>query len=557
MKTFALKNSSNEPAAAHHRAAKHVPENRRSSAFPGTMPYIQRKPACSCDGGCPTCAGVIQPKLTIGQPNDKYEQEADRVADRVMRMPEPQVQRKAGCSSCGDFDEEQIQTKPIGDQITPLVQRQEEEEIEEEDVTVRPKSADNKSPPAAAGAGLQSRIQLLKGGGQPLPQSSRSYFEPRFGRDFSQVRVHTDRTAVQMTRDLNAQAFTYEKNIFFNHGKYSPGTSAGNRLLAHELTHVVQQGKKTAGAPAVQRLGDLSQRPGDLTCPLPDSSPLGEYSIIFGISRSALSDLHRTTISNFVARWHARGGIDDVRLDGYASTDGPDPLNWRLSCARALAVRAEMLHPTDGSPGIPARHIHFFAHGETDEFHTSLPPNRRTEITSIPLRTGVRRCEVRTGPTYTPNGTLPAPPAPPGTMRTVDFDLDAEFENDPANGVYPSCCEIRQYILWTEDPPPRHAGFTPVANFDDNVWYEDRDDNVPDGRYGHRAGIHSQPIVLWDEYIDAAGNRDMANGHIYRGWDGPGTPFVRNDEWQFILKVIDTCNGDRDVGSVDYVAVDW
>ena len=291
-----------------------------------------------------------------------------------------------------------------------------------------------------------------------------------------------------------------------------------------------------------------------MTCPVADSCPVGEYSIIFGISRSALSDLHRTTISNFAARWHARGGIDDVRLDGYASTDGPDPLNWRLSCARARAVRDEMIAPTDGSPGIPSRHIHLNAHGETDEFSTSLPPNRRTEITSIPIRTGDRRCVLKSGPTYTPNGTVPAPPSVGGALRRVRFDMASEFEDDPARGIHASCCEVRQFILWTEDPPPNHAGFRPAASFDNNVWYEDRDG--ADTRYGHRAGVHSAP-ANFDQYLDGAGNRDQANGHIYSGFDIPGGAPTRTGEWQFIIKVIDTCNGDRDAGAVDYVAVRW
>ncbi|MEW6417504.1 MAG: hypothetical protein AB1480_05205 [Nitrospirota bacterium] len=58
------------------------------------VPIIQLKPICPCDGGCPRCAGVIQPKLTIGQPNDIYEQEADRIADQVMQMPDPAIQPK-------------------------------------------------------------------------------------------------------------------------------------------------------------------------------------------------------------------------------------------------------------------------------------------------------------------------------------------------------------------------------------------------------------------------------------------------------------------------------
>lgn len=158
---------------------------------------------------------VIQAKFKVGQPNDKYEQEADCIADQIMRMPEPGIQRQS---------------------TTP----ENTTEGEEEDFLLMFKSYTGKSPTLSPG--LTTQLQAQKTGGQPLSQSSRSFFEPRFGRDFSQVRVHTGNTAAGMARELNAQAFTYGKNIFFNDGNYSPGTSSGNNLLAHELTHVIQQG---------------------------------------------------------------------------------------------------------------------------------------------------------------------------------------------------------------------------------------------------------------------------------------------------------------------------
>jgi len=189
--------------------------------------------------------------LTIGASNDKYEQEADRVADQVMRMPEPAIQRSAGCSSCGELDEEQIQTKPIGDQITPLVQRQEEPEEEEEPAQLKVLSG--RSPPV--GGSLHNQIKSLKGGGQPLPESSRTFFESRFGRGFNDVRVHTDAKAAKQAKSVSAQAFTTGKDIVFGDGQYSPQTRQGKHLLAHELVHTIQQtgsGKKEP-VPNIQR----------------------------------------------------------------------------------------------------------------------------------------------------------------------------------------------------------------------------------------------------------------------------------------------------------------
>jgi hypothetical protein len=294
MKTLTIKNTVNEPLTGGHKTAKPVqtPVSTLTS-LPAAVSHIQSKSLCACDGGCPRCSGVIQPKLTIGQPDDKYEEEADQVADQVMRMPEPKgslvngqsplVQRKTGCSSCGEMDEEEpIQTKPIGDRITPLVQRQvdeEEEEVqpklngndkiqrqvdeepdEEEEEPAQLKALSNKSPPSPVGPGLQASVQSLKGGGKPLSAASRAFFEPRFGRDFSGVRVHHDPQAAKAAQAVNAQAFTMGRNVVFGAGKYSPATAAGKRLLAHELTHVMQQAH--TGRRLLQRKAKPPQKAG-------------------------------------------------------------------------------------------------------------------------------------------------------------------------------------------------------------------------------------------------------------------------------------------------------
>jgi len=259
MKALASKNTVNESLTGGQKTAKplQTPVSPLAS-LPAAIHYVQRKPLCACDGGCPRCSGAIQAKLTIGQPNDKYEQEADRIADQVMRMPEPKgslvnghsslVQRQAGCtgSTCNE-EEEPIQTKPIGYQITPLdyVQRQEEsipeEEEEKEEEPVQAKSLTSKAPPVTSG--LQSQIQSMKGGGQPLPDSTRAFFESRFDRDFSQVRVHIDGIAAEAAKSVNASAFTFGKDVVFDDWQYSPETVKGRQLMAHELTHVVQQAK--------------------------------------------------------------------------------------------------------------------------------------------------------------------------------------------------------------------------------------------------------------------------------------------------------------------------
>jgi hypothetical protein len=208
-------------------------------------------------------SGSIQAKLKISKPNDKYEKEADRVADKVMSMLEQEgalinghsslAQRKSECP-----EKEGIQTKPLAVQITPLVQRQvgheekkepiqtkllqqqvNEEEEEEEEEPIQAKQATNQT--TRGNSNIESNVNSLKGGGQPLPESTRSFFEPRFGVDFSQVRMHSDSKAAEAAKAINATAFTKGKDIVFGAGHYSPKTTTGKKLLAHELTHVVQQ----------------------------------------------------------------------------------------------------------------------------------------------------------------------------------------------------------------------------------------------------------------------------------------------------------------------------
>ena len=185
-------------------------------------------PKCTV-GGLP-----IQPKLRINEPGDLYELEADRVAEQVMRMPEPGVQRQVEHE---DEEEEMLLAKPLTEEITPLVQRQVEPEEEEEELQAKSISGHI----SEVNPNLESHIQFLKGSGQPLPESARAHFEPRFGRDFSQVRVHTDANAAELAQAVNARAFTVGQDVVFGTGEYAPGTSEGRRLMAHELVHAVQQ----------------------------------------------------------------------------------------------------------------------------------------------------------------------------------------------------------------------------------------------------------------------------------------------------------------------------
>lgn len=186
-------------------------------------------------------SGVIQAKLKIGQPNDIYEQEADRVADEVMLMPEPQIPPKPTCPfangpSCGEEDiGEIVQTKPLAEQITPLVQR----EVEEEKEIIQKEEGSGQS--FEVSTEIESRINSVMGTGQPLPETIRAYFEPRFGYDFSKVRVHIDDKANKSARMFNSLAYTIGHDVVFQRSHYQPTSMGGKRLLAHELAHVIQQ----------------------------------------------------------------------------------------------------------------------------------------------------------------------------------------------------------------------------------------------------------------------------------------------------------------------------
>jgi len=182
----------------------------------------------------------IQAKLAVGPANDHYEREADRVAATVMQTSErsvPQIQRQ------GLEEEDQtIQTKPLVSSITPLIQRQETPEEEENPVQLR---SDGGQPSVASGA--EHVIERARGGGQPLPDGLLARMERSFGADFSAVRVHADSESDSLNRSLHARAFTTGQDLFFRRGEYNPESRRGQELIAHELTHVVQQNGGKSG----------------------------------------------------------------------------------------------------------------------------------------------------------------------------------------------------------------------------------------------------------------------------------------------------------------------
>ena len=199
----------------------------------------------------------FQPKLSVGQPGDKFEKEADNVADKVVskkgmddgpaiqRQEISSIQRLATPIEDENFatnDERMKRDRELREK--PEVQTKCSHCEEEEKNAVQKKEG---SSPGVASDSLTGRIDSSRGKGSPLPGSTLSEMQSSFGQDFSQVNIHTDAESVEMNRELGAQAFTHGSDIYFNTGKFNPASTTGKHLLAHELTHVVQQGA-TAGS---------------------------------------------------------------------------------------------------------------------------------------------------------------------------------------------------------------------------------------------------------------------------------------------------------------------
>jgi len=173
---------------------------------------------------------AIQPKLIINQPNDIYEQEADAMADKVMRS-------SAQKSTQGLF------FKPAS-----FIQRQRAHCGEEEKLQMK---SDGQNDNAITVPPLVNDV--INSVGQPLETGTKNFMKERFGYDFGSVQIHNDSSAHQSAAAINALAYTHGDHIVFNEGRYEPGSNSGKHLLSHELTHVVQQSGNTPVQKLIQR----------------------------------------------------------------------------------------------------------------------------------------------------------------------------------------------------------------------------------------------------------------------------------------------------------------
>lgn len=172
---------------------------------------------------------TIQKRSSVGSAKDAYEVEADNMANKVMskHVSSAQNYSQAGAllpKKCAAYkQEEKVQTRPLVNNITSFVQKSSNESA------------------VVVSNHVENQINSSRGAGNSLDNGTKNFMESHFGIDFSDVKIHTGSQAVQTSRELNAEAFTVGNDIYFNEGKYSPNSDSGKHLLAHELTHTVQQ----------------------------------------------------------------------------------------------------------------------------------------------------------------------------------------------------------------------------------------------------------------------------------------------------------------------------
>jgi hypothetical protein len=250
----------------------------------------------------------IQPKLKINAPGDRFEQEADRVAEQVMRMPEPLVQRKPQWAP-------PTQSNPFA------IQRMCDACAKDEKETLQAKSAGNTGGMVAPG--IAQQIQNSRGGGKPMDPGTRTFMESRFGTDFGKVRIHADKNAALFNQRLQARAFTFGRDVYFNQGHYSPCSVEGRRLLAHELVHVVQQGAESNLSTIQRKLNSETPQDELYGPPLPDR---------LSISSATNNEGKQPELGEFIGK--------DINKAGKISADAT---NFKDAVAIGMNIRSKPL----------------------------------------------------------------------------------------------------------------------------------------------------------------------------------------------------------------------
>ena len=457
---------------------------------------------------------LFQAKLSVGAPDDPFEQEADKISHQVMDSYEQVTNVQSKLSTLGL--QTLIQPMAVATISRKLQKRilraayflqskcdQCEKEEKEHGLNKKSNRLQFDGDGAQVSAQTEARIESQRGSGQAMDPVTQTAMESSFGADFSSVRIHTDSSAVQLSRDLNAHAFTVGNDIFFNEGTYQPHTKGGAGLLAHELTHVVQQGAAVQNK-SVNRLPHSS---------LFNHATLSKLSSMNG-NAAQQARLYRKQIAQF-------------------QKEVPDGTMMKQQQQVLQTQKVDNVQTQSN-----AKVMRMYGGGGS-----STPP-------------ATKKAKLKSGPTYTPNGTLKTTLS--GGMKVSPaFKRNAEFEHDPSKGIYAGCGIIMQSMKWSAgEDPPHHAGWTPAANFKADTWYEDRNES------GLRASPRSGPTSFCESgatngiYLDKTGKRDCLNGPVFEGHDQPQGLATRKGFWYFKLEAIDTCNSNAVLGT-DYVTVDW
>ena len=327
--------------------------------------------------------GLLQRSLAIGRADDALEREADQRAAQIV-VPAPHA----------------TGAQPPARAILTL--RRKCAACEEEERRLQRHATD--SPPTAAPRSVDATLSQP---GTPLPASLRAFMEPRFAADFSRVRIHTGPAAERSAAEVNAHAYTVGRDIAFSAGAYAPDTVGGRTLIAHELTHVVQQGaaatvdetRQTVRSSIGHRLqrscGPAVAGAGTGCTPL-QGDEVGE-SFYFKVACDDFQPVEQARLELFAGTLHSG---DQIGIHGYASEEGDPGFNELLSCARAHRAQAIIAGVLTGR-GIAAG-IDVYNHGATP----GARPGRRSIVVTL------NSAAPSTGPTPAP--TVPTPAVPVG-----------------------------------------------------------------------------------------------------------------------------------------------
>ena len=354
----------------------------------------------SSAGGAP----AIQTKLKIGAPNDRFEQEADSVADRVVqRMSsgnisegEPEaIQTK--CRECEEKEKPQRQVDEPEQGIQRQAEEEEEEiqretESEETEADIRRQqdesdegtiSTRNDGAGTASGGAAQA-AKAVSSGGRPMTSSERASFEPHFGRDFSGVRLHDSPQAGAAAKRINAKAYTLGNNIAFAPGQYSPGSKQGQHLIAHELTHVVQQGAANTirrAAPKPTPLPSTMPTVGSGDFTVDEAAESGLTQINFARNSKALTKSGRVALEAL-----KKTAPTSVRVIGHFSLDEAATLaNERAQVVKAALEKAPTTITVTSATG----------NTTPDDSSPDITEARGVEIVKVGMKPKKKDCKLK------------------------------------------------------------------------------------------------------------------------------------------------------------------